>query len=165
MEKRFTEIEKGTFQKLGNEYDYIIEVSDDFSGEKDARIRITEERPIIRKLRTRYDPEIEVFGDKNASMNISLGYDIKTIDRTIKWLKHTILLPAYSIGFVFLFYYIIKLPSGSIPKWGLFIVAPLAVVLGYYALKGYLKIVLNAMAEYFKAKNLKKLLLEHGYKK
>ena len=165
MEKKFTEIEKGTFQKLGKEYDYIVEVGEDFNGEKDARIRIIEERPIIRKLRTRYDPEIELFGDKNASMNISLGYNIKNIDWTIKWLKHAFLMPIYSVGFTALFYYSFKLPSGSIPKWGLFIVAPLAIVLAYYAIKGYLKIILNAMAEYFKAKDLKKLLAEKGYRK
>ena len=165
MEKKFTEIEKGTFQKLGNEYDYIVEVGRDFNGEKDARIRIIEERPIIRKLRTRYDPEIELFGNKNASMNVSFGYNIKTIDSAIKWLKHTLLLPVYSIGLIASFYYIIKLPSNSTPKWSLFILMPLAIILGYYALKGYLKIVLNAMAEYFKAKDLKRLLIKEGYTK
>ena len=40
MAKKFTEIEKGTFQKLGKEYDYIIEVGEDFNGEKDARNEI-----------------------------------------------------------------------------------------------------------------------------
>jgi len=165
MAKKFTEIEKGTFQKLGKEYDYIIEVGEDFNGEKDARIRIIEERPIIIKLRTRYDPEIELFGDKNASMNISLGYNIKNIDSTIKWLKHAFLLPVYSIGVTALFYYSFKLPSSSIPKWSLFILAPSIIVLTYYAVKGYLKIILNAMAEYFKAKDLKELLVKEGYRK
>ena len=115
MAKKFTEVERGTFQKVGKEYDYIVEVGEDFNGKKDARIRIIEERPIIRKLRTRYDPEIELFGDKNASMNVSLGYNIKNIDSTIKWLKHAFLLPIYGIGFTALFYYSFKLPSSSIP--------------------------------------------------
>ncbi len=169
MEKKFTEIEKGTFQKLGKEYDYIVEIGEHFNGEKDARIRIIEERPIIRKLRTRYDPEIEIFGDKNASMNISLGYNIKNIDQTIKWLKHAFLLPLYSMGFLaFLwasFYYTFKLPSGFIPKWSIIFLVPLLILLTYFCVKGYLKIVLNAMAEYFKAKDLKKLLLKEGYRK
>ena len=165
MEKKFTEIEKGTFQKLGKEYDYIVEIGEHFNGEKDARIRIIEERPIIRKLRTRYDPEIELFGDKNASMNVSFGYNIKNIDSTIKWLKHAFLLPIYSVGFAALVYYSFKLPSGSVPKWSLFIIAPLIIVLSYFVIRGYSKIVLNAMAEYFKAKDLKRLLDEKGYKK
>src|SRR3989338_1425397 len=165
MAKKFTEVERGTFQKVGKEYDYVVEIGEDFNGKKDARIRIIEERPIIRKLRTRYDPEIELFGDKNASMNVSLGYNIKNIDSTIKWLKHVFLLPVYSIGFIALFYYIFKLPSSSIPKWSLFFLTPLLLALLYYLTKGYLKIILNAMAEYFKAKDLKKLLDEEGYKK
>jgi len=165
MEKNFTEIEKGTFQKLGKEYDYIVEIGEHFNGEKDARIRIIEERPIIRKLRTRYDPEIELFGDKNASMNVSFGYNIKNIDSTIKWLKHAFLLPIYGIGFTALIYYSFKLPSGSIPKWSLFFLTPLLLALLCYLTKGYLKIILNAMAEYFKAKDLKRLLDEKGYKK
>lgn len=165
MEKKFTEIEKGTFQKLGKEYDYIVEIGEHFNGEKDARIRIIEERPIIRKLRTRYDPEIELFGDKNASMNVSLGYSIKNIDQTIKWLKHAFLLPIYSIGFIALFYYSFNLPSSFIPKWSMIFLVPLLIVLLYFSVKGYLKIILNAMAEYFKAKDLKKLLAEKGYRK
>ena len=163
--KKFTEIEKGTFQKLGKEYDYIVEIGEHFNGEKDARIRIIEERPIIRKLRTRYDPEIELFGDKNASMNVSFGYNIKNIDSTIKWLKYALLLPIYGIGFTALIYYSFKLPSGSIPKWSLFFLTPLLLALLCYLTKGYLKIILNAMAEYFKAKDLKRLMDEKGYKK
>src|SRR3989344_2121181 len=99
MEKNFTEIEKGTFQKLGKEYDYIVEIGEHFNG------------------------------DKNASMNVSFGYNIKNIDSTIKWLKYALLLPIYGIGFTALIYYSFKLPSGSIPKWSLFFLTPLLLAL------------------------------------
>jgi hypothetical protein len=169
MAKKFTEVEKGAFQKLGKEYDYIVELGEDFNGKKDVRARIVEEKPIIKKVRTRYDPEIQLFGDKKASMNVSLGYNMKDIDSRIKVLFHVFLMPIYSIGLVGFFgasfYYLFKLPSGFIPKWSLFILTPLLLVLVYFSIKGYFKIVLNAMAEYFKAKDIKNLLLKEGYKK
>ena len=169
MAKKFTEVERGTFQKVGKEYDYVVEIGEDFNGKKDMRARVIEERPVIEKVRTRYDREIQLFGSKNASMNVSLGYNMKEVNSTIKWLKHAFLLPIYSIGFFAFFwasfYYIFKLPSSSIPKWSLFFLTPLLLALMYYLTKGYLKIILNAMAEYFKAKDLKKLLDEEGYKK
>lgn len=169
MAEKFTEIDRGAFQKLGKEYDYVVEVGEDFNGKKNMRVRVIEERPLITKVRTRYDPEIQLFGSKNASMNVSLGYNMKDIDWTIKWMKHAFLLPIYSLGFaLFLFgsfYIIFKVPSGSIPKWGLFLLIPWVIVGIYYSGKGYLKIALNAMAEYFKAKDLKKILIREGYHK
>ncbi len=165
MAEKFTEIEKGTFQKLGKEYDYVVEVAEDFNGKKNMRVRVIEERPLITKVRTRYDPEIQLFGSKNASMNVSLGYNMKDIDWTIKWMKHAFLLPVYVLVYVLFFIILFNLPSGLIPKWGLFLLIPLVIVGIYYSGKGYLKIALNAMAEYFKAKDLKKLLLNEGYRK
>ena len=44
MAKKFTEIEKGTFQKLGKEYDYVVELGEGFNGKKDVRVRIIEEK-------------------------------------------------------------------------------------------------------------------------
>ena len=138
------------------------------NGKKDVRVRIIEEKPIIKKVRTRYDPEIQLFGDKRASMNVSLGYSMKEIDSTIKWMKHAFLLPIYVVGIIgfyaAVFYYIFKLPSSFIPKWSLFLLMPLLLVLLYYLTKKYLKIVFNAMAEYFKAKELKKVLIKEGYR-
>lgn len=169
MAKKFTEVERGTFQKVGKEYDYVLEVGDDFNGKKDMRVRIIEERPVIEKVRTRYDPEIQLFGSKNASMNVSLGYNMKEINSTIKWLKHAFLLPIYVSGFIvfyfFVAYYIFKMPSDFIPKWTLFILVPLILVLSYYIIKKYSKFILTSMAEYFKAKDLKRLLLKEGYRK
>ena len=49
--------------------DYEIEIADDFPKKKEGnvRLKIIEERPAIRKIRTRYDPEITMYGDKNAN--------------------------------------------------------------------------------------------------
>ena len=78
---KFTELEKGTFVKDGKEYDYVVEIADDFPKKKtgNVRLKIIEEKPAIRKIRTRYDPEITMYGDKNASMELILGYDINEI--------------------------------------------------------------------------------------
>ena len=165
MAEKFTEIDRGAFQKLGKEYDYVVEVGEDFNGKTNMRVRVIEERPIITKVRTRYDPEIQLFGSKNASMNVSLGYNMKEIDWAIKWMKHVFLLPVYISGFILLFIILFKLPNGSIPKRGLFLLIPFIIMGIYYSGKGYLKMALNAMAEYFKAKDLKKLLVKEGYRK
>ena len=100
-------------------------------------------------------------------MNVSLGYNIKEVDKTIKWLKHAFLMPIYSLGAVAFYlsvaHFIFKAPSGFLPKWTLFILVPLTLGGLYCLTKVYLKIVLNAMAEYFKAKDLKRLLIKEGY--
>src|SRR3989338_5142277 len=111
MEKRFTEVERGKFQKLGNEYGYVIELGDDFDKKKDVRVRIIEEKPIIHKIRTRYDPDITMYGDKNASMEVLLGYDIKQINKAFRFFLFTLLGPFYFIGVFLLFSNYEKVPK------------------------------------------------------
>src|SRR3989338_4311578 len=105
MEK-FTKLEKGTFVKNGKEYDYVVEVADDFPKKKvgNVRLKIIEERPTIRKIRTRYDPDIQVYGDKNASMEIVLGYDMKEINKALKYFLFTLLSPFYLVGIFYSFH-------------------------------------------------------------
>lgn len=166
MEK-FTELEKGTFVKNGKEYDYVVEIAKDFPKKKigNVRLKIIEERPAIRKIRTRYDPEITMYGDKNASMEVSLGYDIKEIKKALRNFLFTSLGPFYAAGMLVFAINIHKIPKTFLPHSLLWVLLPALLVLTLFFFKHYYKFNMTMLAEYLKARDLKKLLVEKGYKK
>jgi len=165
MEK-FTKLEKGTFVKNGKEYDYVVEVADDFPKKKigNVRLKIIEERPAIRKIRTRYDPEITMYGDKDASMEISLGYDMKEIKKALRNLLFTSIGPFYVAGMVIFILNLDKIPKAFLPHSLLLILLPALLVLTLFLFKHYYKFNMMMFAEYLKARDLKKLLDKEGYR-
>ena len=166
MEK-FAKLKKGTFVKNGKEYDYIVEIADDFPKKKvgNVRLRIIEERPAIRKIRTRYDPEITMYGDKNASMELTLGYNMKEIKKMLRTFLFTLIGPFYLAGMMILLININKIPKAFFPHWLLWILLPIGLVLTILFFKYYYKINMMMFAEYLKARDLKKLLIKEGYRK
>jgi len=158
---KFTEIEKGTFIKNGKEYDYITEVEDTKDSTVNARIRIIEERPAIRKIRTRYDPEIKMYGNKNATMEIMLGYDKKELDKSLWRLITLIMTPIICALIV---YTAIKLPPiiGN-KSWILIMVYTLILIfLSYKLITSYGRVIMSALADHLKAREIKKLLKKEG---
>ena len=103
MKRNYRIINKGKFFNKGKEFDYVLEATDSFpkSKEADIRIRIIDERPAIRKVRTRYDPTITMYGDKDASMELLLGYDIKDINKAGRNLIMMLIMPFYLAGCMF----------------------------------------------------------------
>jgi hypothetical protein len=164
MAKKFTEVEKGTFQKVGREYDYVVEVGEEFNGKKDMRVRIIEERPVIKKIRTRYDPEITMYGDKNASMELVLGYNMKDIKNTLRNLLFTLLGPFYFAGMIILMINMDKIPKSFFPHGLPWILLPVLLVLIAIFFKYYYKFNMMMLAEYLKARDLKKILDKEGYR-
>lgn len=167
---KFTELEKGAFVKDGKEYDYVVEIADDFPKKKtgNVRLRIIEEKPAIRKIRTRYDPDITMYGNKNASMELILGYDIKEIKKAFRYFMTALIMPFYLIGIALFMMGILKIPRNLIPIWALLTFLPLFaifLVFGLYKLiKSYGEFVLTLFAEYLKAKDLKKQLDKEGFR-
>ena len=164
--QKYTKLEKGTFVKNGKEYDYEVEISDDFPMKKEGnvRLRIIEERPAIHKVRTRYDPEIAMYGDKNASMELLLGYDMRIIKKTLRNLLITLLMPLYLAGLVFAFVFIDKIPSGFLPRWAIWILILMLIagIVAYFML--YFRINIITLAEYLKARDIKKILDKKGFR-
>ena len=155
MEK-FTELEKGTFVKDGKEYDYLVEIADDFPKIKigNVRLKVIEERPAIRKIRTRYDPEITMYGDKNASMEISLGYDMKEIKKTLRNLLFTSIGPFYVAGMLILTINIHKIPKNFFPPWITWVLLPALLALTILFFKHNYMFNMTMLAEYLKARDL-----------
>ncbi|PIN86713.1 hypothetical protein COV19_03490 [Candidatus Woesearchaeota archaeon CG10_big_fil_rev_8_21_14_0_10_44_13] len=163
---KFTELEKGTLVKNGKEYDYMIEIADDFPKKKEGnvRLRIIDERPAIRKVRIRYDPEITMFGDKGASMEVALGYDMKEINKTLKYLLFTLLMPFYLVIVAGLLMFAHKIPNRFLPLWTLWMLIPLGIVAVGLFFKMYYQINMSTLAEYLKARDLKKILAKEGFR-
>ena len=163
---KFTELEKGAFVKNGREYDYIIEIADDFPKKKtgNVRLKIIEEKPVIRKIRTRYDPEIELYGDKDASMELILGYDPKELKKAFRFLLFTSISPFYLFGAALLLINFDKIPIGFMPNWIKWILLPVLAGATLLFFKFYCNMNMNALAEYLKASDLKKMLDKEGFK-
>ena len=156
----FSKIEEGKLLRKGTEYDYVIEAdkNDHF------RLRVIKEKPVIEKVRTRYDPDITIYGDKNASMDVMLGYDIKEINKSLRFFIFTLLSPFYFAGIFILFSKWDKLPEEILPHWAAFILIPLLVFLAIILLRLYYKINMNTLAEYLKARDIINVLEKEGYK-
>jgi len=165
MEK-YIELNKGTFERNGKEYDYIVEIPKCSLKKRtgNMRLRIIEERPVIHKIRTRYDPDIQVFGDKDASMELLLGYDLKEINKALKYFLFTLLSPFYVVGIFILISKWDEMPIHFLPYWTLFLMVPLLVVLGIILLKQYYRMNMIMLAEYLKSRDLKKILRNEGFK-
>ena len=166
---KFTQLEKGTFVREGKEYDYIVEIAEDFPKRKEGnvRLRIIEERPAIHRVRTRYDPEITMYGDKNASMDLVLGYNPKEMKGLLGRLIFTLLGPF----FILLIYFAATLPQRVPPEvipgwtaWLLILLVPMVVYATYKFLKGYFSLNIDALAEYLKGREVKKMLKKEGFK-
>lgn len=156
---RFIPIDKGRFARLGRGYDYIVELSGDDL--RDVRVRIIEDKPIIKRVRTRYDPEITVFGDDNAEMDVFLGYNIKDLNRTFRDLIFSLFMP-FIVGFYCLvLVFVHKVPRGFLPFWSAYLLFPLLGMLGLY---GYYRMNIPLLAEFLKARDLKKVLKKEGFK-
>lgn len=163
---KFTKIDEGKFAKLGREYRYVVEIADEkhIKADQKIRLRIVDEKPIIRKIRTRYDPEIKLFGDKKATMNLSLGYNMKELKNTIMYLFLTLTGPFILTGAMFGLIQINKIPSHILPKWLLWILIPSLAVLMTLFFKLYYKMNMQTFAQYLKARDLKKTLEKKGFK-
>lgn len=167
---KFTELEKGTLTKEGKEYDYAIEIADDFPKTQgnNIRIKILQQRPAIKKVRTRYDPDIFMQGDKDASMQILLGYDVKALKSARRQFLSLLLVPLLLAGNVLLLANIKRVPVISIPYWLTWSIIALgaAIVLGltFKLIKSYALFVMESFAEYLKAKDLKRILEKEGFK-
>lgn len=77
--KIFHKVEEGTFEKDKKEYKYVIEQDKNLPLEKSARVRITKVTPVVDKIRTRYEPHVEVDGDAGAFVPSYFGYDPKRL--------------------------------------------------------------------------------------
>lgn len=163
---KFTKIDQGKFAKLGKEYSYVIEIAEDkpIKKEQDIRLRVVDEKPVIKKIRTRYDPEIKLFGDKKASMNLTLGYDMKELKDTIKYLAGIIIGPFVITGAMLSLTLIHKIPNNTIPRWSIWILVPAFVILMGLFFKIYYNGIMKALADYLKARDLKKTLEKEGFK-
>jgi len=162
----FTELEKGTFEKNGKEYDYTLEIAEDFPKKKagNVRLRITEERPAIRKIRTRYDPDISIYGDKNASLEISLGYDMKEIKKALRRLLFTIISPFYFTGVILLMINMDKIPRSFFSPLLVWLVVSAGLAVTILFFRFYYKLNMMMLAEYFKARDLKQQLDKGGFR-
>lgn len=162
---KFTELEKGTLVKEGTEYDYVIEIADDFPRSKGVRVRVIEERPKIRKIRTRYDPEIKMYGEEGASMELVLGYNWEEIKNTFRFFISLTIFPFY---IAFLVWFFTRISRWTIPKsWLLsllFLLVPVLIYLIFRLGKGYFSLVMSSLADYLKARDLKKILMKEGFK-
>lgn len=80
-------VESGSFARDGKEFDYIIEQdknkSLDPSQPSNVRVRIVNSKPVVEKVRTRYDPVIQVFGEEGAVMPTWLGYSLRRLRPSI----------------------------------------------------------------------------------
>lgn len=162
---KFIELEKGTLVKKGKEYDYIVEIADDFPKKTgNVRLRIIEERPLIKKVRTRYDPNITMYGDKKASMELFLGYDMKEIKKSLRRLLFTLIAPFYFTGIILLIINIDKIPKSFFPHWIKWILFPVLIIITILFFKFYYKLNMKMLAEYLKARDLKKVLAKEGFK-
>jgi len=164
---KYTKVDEGKIQKLGNEYSYVIEIAQDkpTKKEQDIRLRIVDEKPIIKKIRTRYDPEITLFGDKKATMNLTLGYNIKELKNTTKWLLASLTFPFVLMGTMFGLTQLHRIPSNVVPEWSKWILIPLLFVLVGILFWMYFKANMKTLAQYLKARDLKKTLEKEGFKK
>jgi len=82
-------VEEGNFEKQGKEYNYVIEQNKNIPLEKDGiRVRIIKHKPVIKTITTRYEPHVEVTGDKDAFVPSYFGYDMKNL---IRWKQIVIL--------------------------------------------------------------------------
>ena len=167
MSQKFIEVNRGVLGKGAKEYEYVLEVSTDILEKKvgNARLRLIEEKPSIRKIRTRYDPEISIEGDKDASMELYLGYNPKELKSALKKLIMIVTMPFISFFFVGLY----SLAANSqkiMPEWIKWFTIPLLaaglVWWTYKLFKEYYKLVMNCLANYFKSRELKKLLDKEG---
>lgn len=71
-------IEKGSFDKKGKSYDYVIEQNKNTPLDKGgARVRIIKSYPKVKAIRTRYEPHIEVDGEEGAYVPSYFGYNPK----------------------------------------------------------------------------------------
>ena len=163
---KFTELVKGTFVKNGKEYDYIVEIAEDFPKEEagNVRLKIIEERPTIRKIRTRYDPEITTYGDKDASMELVLGYDMKEVKRAFRMLLFTLTFPFYVLLVGLLVNNLDKVPKSFFSHLSFWIIVIIGCILTAVFFAFYYKMNMTMLAEYLKARDLKKLLKEQGFK-
>jgi len=164
--KKFTQLEKGTLVKNEKEYDYVIEVAEDFPKRKagNVRLRIIEERPAIHKVRTRYDPEITMFGDKKASMDLVLGYDTKEMKKTFRHLVFSLISPVYLLLIVGSLVFVNKIVNTTIPQWIIWMLILVLAGSTFLLLKFYYKVNIMTLAEYLKAREIKKMLKKEGFK-
>ena len=155
----YSKIEEGKLVRKGTEYGYVIEAD----AKDKIRFRIISEKPIIEKVRTRYDPEIQLYGDKNASMEVSLGYDMKEINKIIKYAKYFILgMPLVSIFTAGVFILIDKIPKSSVPSTGKIAILVLSFVFIGVSLWLYFRLSMRILASYFQAKDTKNMLVKEG---
>jgi hypothetical protein len=73
-------VENGAFEKDGKEYKFVIERNKNKpinTKSKNVRMRIVQEKPVVRRVRTRFDPVIQAEGDQDAVVPTYIGYDLK----------------------------------------------------------------------------------------
>ena len=161
MEKdSYKKLGEGVIEKPGKLYKYILELKDDLPvNEKNIRLKITEEKPEVKKIRTRYDPEIEIFGNKNSYVNANLGYSIKEIKNTMKLFWVFTLSPLIIPVLVFMLFAIDKISKPLLfPSLGIVLI-----IFVIYSI-GLIKTWFKFLAEYFTARDTLKMLKSHGYK-
>ncbi|NQV77734.1 MAG: hypothetical protein HQ490_05195, partial [Lutibacter sp.] len=156
-----------TLVKEGVEYDYLIEIADDFpKQENNVRIKIIEERPKIRKVRTRYDPEIEMFGEQGATMDIVMGYDVEGLKGN---LRSFLSLLSFPFLLAFWVWAITLIPTDGISKNAEYILVsffvPLLLVSLYMVGKFYFHMLMELFADYLKSRDLMKELEKDGFRK
>ncbi len=164
--KKYIQLEKGTLVKDGTKYGYVLEVAEDFHNNKasNVRLRVIDEKPIIKKITTRYDPEIIIQGDKNASMDIVLGYDMEEINNSGRFLLYTLGSPFFFAGMLILADKLIKLPKSALPQWLIWVTIPLGIAASVLLVKLYINLNMAMFAGYLKARDLKKVLEKEGFK-
>lgn len=79
-------VDSGSFEKQGKEYKYVVEQDKNKpinTSSKNVRMRIIKEKPVVRRIRTRYDPTISVIGDEGAVAPAFFGFDMKVLKPSI----------------------------------------------------------------------------------
>ena len=127
-------------------------------------MRIIDERYAIKKVRTRYDPEITLYGDKDASMELMMGYDMKQINSTLRWLLFTSISPFFFGGIILFMVNIDNIPKSYFPHWLAWIIIPILAGITGLFFKYYYTINMTMLAEYLKSRDLRKILGKEGFK-
>lgn len=105
LNKKYKKLDEGTFTKDDMDYSYVIEQDNTQTLPNNVRVRITKVKPKIKAVRTRYEPHIEVEGERNAYVPAYFGYDPK---RLRDW-KYLVIMVFLGIWLTFLLMFNIDL--------------------------------------------------------
>lgn len=79
MKDVWHKVDSGELTRDGKDYEYVIEQNKNEPIETSARLRITKVKPTVQRIRTRYEPHVDIVGDAGAVVPSYFGYDVKRL--------------------------------------------------------------------------------------